>query len=83
MLEKNEILALRRRIRCFAQAQLLPHRESRQLTEGISFKIEQAPGKGLGQGQLPLLSPLLPPARLLPLVLFSSLRGKGGKRDTA
>lgn len=30
MLEKNEILALRRRIRCFAQAQLLPHREPRQ-----------------------------------------------------
>lgn len=53
------------------------------VTEGISFKIEQAPGKGLGQGQLPLLSPLLPPARLLPLVLFSSLRGKRRKRDTA
>lgn len=52
------------------------------ITEGINFKIEQDPGKGLGQGQLPPLSPLLPPARLLPLVLSSSLRGKGGKRDT-
>ena len=48
---------------------------------GINFKTLEAPEKGLGLGQLPLLSPLLPPAWLLPLVLFSSLRGKGRQKE--
>lgn len=51
------------------------------VAEGINFKIEQALWEKARARPAPTAFPLFPPARLLPLVLFSSLRGKGVKRE--